>query len=66
MSKTTVELPEELHRTLRVKAAIESRSMNELIVEAVRDHLGNFRVEYRGPEGSRKRVVSAEQTANGV
>ena len=30
MAKTTVELPEVLHRTLRVKAAVENRSMNDI------------------------------------
>jgi len=45
MAKTTVELPEVLHRTLRVKAALESRSMNDIIVAAVKGYLHNFRLE---------------------
>ena len=45
MAKTTVELPEALHRTLRVKAAIENRSMNDIMIEAVRGYLHNFRIE---------------------
>jgi hypothetical protein len=45
MAKTTVELPEALHRTLRVKAALENRSMNEIVVTALSDYLGSFRIE---------------------
>ncbi len=45
MAKTTVELPEVLHRTLRVKAAVENRSMNDIVLAALRNYLNNFRVE---------------------
>ena len=45
MAKTTVELPEVLHRKLRVKAALENRSMNELIVDALDGYLREFRLE---------------------
>jgi plasmid stability protein len=45
MAKTTVELPEVLHRKLRVKAAVENRSMNEIIVAALKGYLHNFRLE---------------------
>jgi len=45
MAKTTVDLPEALHRTLRVKAAIENRSMNDIVVAAVKGYLHNFRLE---------------------
>ncbi len=45
MAKTTVELPETLHRTLRVKAALENRSMNEIVVEALSEYLDSFRLE---------------------
>jgi len=45
MAKTTVELPAALHRKLRVKAALESRSMNDIIVSAVKGYLHNFRLE---------------------
>jgi plasmid stability protein len=45
LAKTTVELPEPLHRTLRVKAALENRSMNEIIVSALRGYLEAFRLE---------------------
>lgn len=48
VSKTTVQLPEDVHRTLRVKAALERRSMNDLLVEAVRGYLGDLRFEMRG------------------
>ena len=45
MAKTTVELPDVLHRKLRVKAALEACSMNELIVEALQGYLRDFRFE---------------------
>lgn len=45
MAKTTVELPETLHRKLRVKAAIEDCSMNDIVIEALRGYLHNFRLE---------------------
>lgn len=45
MAKTTVELPDALHRTLRVKAAVENRSMNEIVITALRTYLGTFRLE---------------------
>lgn len=45
MAKTTVELPDALHRTLRVKAAVENRSMNEIVIAALRTYLGSFRLE---------------------
>lgn len=45
MAKTTVELPETLHRKLRVKAALEDRSMNDIVVTALKVYLTNFRLE---------------------
>lgn len=45
MAKTTVELPDALHRKLRVKAAIENRSMNDIMIAAVNGYLYNFRLE---------------------
>jgi hypothetical protein len=45
MAKTTVELPDVLHRKLRVKAAIENRSMNDIMIAAVKDYLHNFRLD---------------------
>ena len=45
MAKTTVELPEVIHRKLRVKAALENRSMNEIVLAALRTYLHNFRLE---------------------
>lgn len=45
MAKTTVELPEVLHRKLRVKAALENRSMNDIVVTAVMGYLHNFRLD---------------------
>jgi plasmid stability protein len=45
MAKTTVELPETIHRKLRVKAALENRSMNEIVLAALRSYLHNFRLE---------------------
>lgn len=45
MAKTTVELPEGLHRTLRVTAALENRSMNEIVLTALRRYLQSIRIE---------------------
>jgi plasmid stability protein len=45
LAKTTVELPEPLHRKLRVKAALEDRSMNDIVVTALKVYLTNFRLE---------------------
>lgn len=45
MAKTTIELPASLHRTLRVKAALENRSMNDIVVAAVQGYLHGFRVD---------------------
>ncbi len=40
--KTTMELDASLHRTLRVKAALENRSMNDIVVAALQEHLQGF------------------------
>jgi len=45
MAKTTIELPDVLHRKLRVKAAVENRSMNDIVLVALGNYLHNFRVE---------------------
>lgn len=45
MAKTTVELPPVLHRKLRVKAAVENCSMNDIVVEALSGYLHNFRLD---------------------
>jgi plasmid stability protein len=45
MAKTTIELPEVLHRKLRVKAALENCSMNDIVVAALSGYLHNFRLE---------------------
>jgi len=45
MAKTTVELPDVLHRKLRVKAALENRSMNDIVVTAVKGYLHDFRLD---------------------
>lgn len=45
MAKTTVELPEALHRKLRVKAALDNCSMNEILVAALKDYLHSFTFE---------------------
>jgi plasmid stability protein len=63
LAKTTVELPEPLHKTLRVKAALENRSMNEIIVSALRDYLGSFRLE---PGMLEVETVSRDRTASAV
>jgi plasmid stability protein len=67
MAKTTVELPEAVHRKLRVKAALENRSMNEIMLAALKNYLHNFRlepemleVETVHPGRSTKRNVSKE------
>ena len=45
MAKTTVELPDRLHRTLRVKAALERCSMNDIVVSALHGYLRTFRLD---------------------
>lgn len=55
VAKTTIELPEDVHRTLRVKAALEQRSMNAIILEAITDLLGDFHVELHA-SGRRTRI----------
>ncbi|GAC1335990.1 MAG: hypothetical protein NVS2B16_35240 [Chloroflexota bacterium] len=45
MAKTTVDLPAALHKKLRVKAAVENRSMNDILVAALQVYLHNFRLE---------------------
>jgi plasmid stability protein len=45
MAKTTIELPESLHRTLRVKAAMENQSMNAIVLAALRRYLESFRLD---------------------
>lgn len=57
MAKTTVELPEAIHRKLRVKAALENRSMNEIVLAALKNYLHNFRLE---PE-----MLEVETVSNG-
>jgi plasmid stability protein len=57
MAKTTVDLPEVLHRKLRVKAAVESRSMNDIIVAAVKGYLDSFRI---GPELLEPELLAVE------
>lgn len=57
MAKTTVELPEAMHRKLRVKAALENRSMNEIVLAALKNYLHNFRLE---PE-----MLEVETVSNG-
>jgi plasmid stability protein len=60
MAKTTVELPEVLHRTLRVKAALENRSMNDIVIAALMTYLRNFRLE---PEMLEVETIARGQTA---
>ncbi|HZU11829.1 MAG TPA: Arc family DNA-binding protein [Chloroflexota bacterium] len=71
MAKTTVELPDGLHRTLRVKAALDDRSMNDIIIEALQTHLSGFRIEpgmleieevSRDPERSRQHAGRAHSS----
>jgi plasmid stability protein len=61
MAKTTVELPEVLHRTLRVKAAVENRSMNDIVIAALMGYLRNFRLE---PEMLEVETVSRDRSAD--
>jgi plasmid stability protein len=60
MAKTTVELPEAMHRKLRVKAALENRSMNEIVLAALKNYLHNFRLE---PEMLEVETVQTERSA---
>ena len=63
MAKTTVELPEVLHRKLRVKAALENRSMNEIVIDALRNFLQEFRLEPSMLEVETvSRAVNSQQT----
>jgi len=45
MAKTTIELPERLHRTLRVVAALENRSMNAIVLAALRSYLATLQLD---------------------
>jgi hypothetical protein len=67
MAKTTVELPQSPHRKLRVKAAIESCSMNDILVTALQNYLHNFRidpgmleVEHVSRDGTAGQAISKE------
>jgi plasmid stability protein len=66
MAKTTVDLPDALHRTLRVKAALENRSMNDIVIAALRGYLAGFRLEpgmletETVPRGPAERSLSKE------
>lgn len=44
-AKTTVKLSARLHRTLRVKAAVEERTINDIVVECVETCLGDFHLD---------------------
>lgn len=59
MAKTTVELPEALHRKLRVKAALDNCSMNEILVAALKDYLHSFSFE---PGMLEVETVAADRT----
>ena len=70
MAKTTVELPDVLHRKLRVKAALENSSMNELVIDALQHYLQGFRLEPEMLEvesvpGTQTRRSSNGRTASG-
>jgi plasmid stability protein len=65
MAKTTVELPEVLHRKLRVKAALEDCSMNDIIVEALQGHLSDFRFEPRMLEVETVPAENRRRSGNG-
>ena len=43
--KTTIELPASLHRKLRVKAAVEDRTINDIMVDCVQQCVGDFNLE---------------------
>lgn len=60
MAKTTVELPDGLHRKLRVKAALENRSMNDIVVSVLTESMQNFRLD---PELLERETVSRAQTS---
>lgn len=63
MAKTTIELPEILHRKLRVKAALENSSMNDIVIAALNGYLHNFRLE---PGMFEIETVSREVTSERV
>ena len=51
--KTTLDLPDDLMRAIKVQAAEENRRLKDLIAELLRRSLG---CSPRGPRGARKRV----------
>jgi hypothetical protein len=44
-----------MHRILRVKAALENRSMNEIVLAALEGYLANFRLEPEMLQGESRR-----------
>lgn len=63
MAKTTVELPDALHRKLRVMAALENRSMNDIVIAAVKSHLKDYRVD---PDRLEVETVPIKRNADSV
>ena len=39
MSRITIDIPKEAHRRLKAVAAIEGRSMREIVIESIEDHI---------------------------
>ena len=47
--RTTIDIPDELHRQIKVKAALEGRSIKDLVLEVLE-------AEFRQPDKQKKRV----------
>jgi plasmid stability protein len=67
MAKTTVELPEAIHRKLRVKAALDNSSMNDIVVAALNTYLHGLQIDAQVlqvdtlPKSSQRDTVSAKK-----
>lgn len=41
LSRITIDIPEEDHRQFKIMAAIQGKSMREIVVDAIKKHLKN-------------------------
>jgi hypothetical protein len=58
-AKTTIELPSGLHTKLRLKAALEDRSINDIMVDCTQECLADFRLD---PDALEVETVEREGT----
>ena len=63
MAKTTVELPTQLHMKLRLKAAVENRSMNDIVLAALDGYVHDFRLspDLLEPDSRTRREYEIEE-----